>query len=90
MTHILIAVMALATVVLGALACIKLRRAAGVTPEQDKLSTRRSSRLPRELQELQIEQPKENMPDHPEEPNRKASGQQDTLDRSPSQQARTM
>jgi hypothetical protein len=70
MTDILIAVSAIATVVLGVLAYTKLRRAIGSTPERDKRDVRKVSQLPRELRELQIEQPTQNTLDHLEEPTR--------------------
>lgn len=78
MAGYLIAFMAFVTVVLGALAYRKLQRATGGVPDTEKTRERGSSPLPRELQELQIEQPQENVLDYPEEPEGKHRGQQGT------------
>jgi hypothetical protein len=76
MTDFLIAFMAIATVVLGVLAYHKFQRATGGGPDTDKIGKKGSSPLPRELRELKIDPPGENMLDHPEEPKRTSRGQQ--------------
>ena len=68
MTDILIILMVIATAALGVLTYIKFRRATGGSVDQDKVSKKKSPPLPRELQELQIEGPQENILDHPGEP----------------------
>ena len=81
MTDILIAVMVIATVVLGALTYVKLKRAMGSASEQENVGKNRSSRLPPELRELQIGGPHENMLDRPGEPKGNPRGQQNTSNR---------
>lgn len=82
MTDILIAAMVIATVVLGALTYIKFRRATGGASDQEEVGKSKSSHLPRELRELQIEGPQESILDHPDEPKRPQRDQQQPPNRS--------
>ena len=76
MTDLLIAFMAIATVVFGTLAYHKFQRATGGDPDTDSVSKKRSSPLPRELQDLKIDLPEENTLDQHEDPKGKSPGQQ--------------
>jgi hypothetical protein len=81
MTELLIVIMLVAAVVLGVLTYIKLRRATGGAPEERIPGKKASSPLPRELQELQIDQPKEDTFDHPGESREDPKVRQSTSDR---------
>ncbi len=77
MFDILIAFMAFAIVALGVGFYIKLQRAMGGTHDKDAVRRKQLSPLPRELRELQIEQPQENVFDRPNQLMGNPKGQQD-------------